>query len=105
MPCRSTGNSRPYLLKPELMVLRTDYTQNPRCGFRSSISARLPFHQDEFDVVLNHCIRFVRFPQESRPTVFYFICSISNLVPDDRRKVVKAYPATALLNRGMQRNN
>src|SRR6266704_1719096 len=53
---RSSGDTRPYLLEPFLVILGGDYAEHARGERRRAIAAGLPLHQDEFDIVLDHCV-------------------------------------------------
>src|ERR1700722_15285039 len=87
------------------MILRGNHTQN-LCGrVGRSVPTRLPFHQDEFDVVLNPRIRLVGFSKKTRRTILNLVRGIRNLVPNDGGQVIKSQLAAMLLNRGMERNH
>src|SRR5690242_2119273 len=100
---RGPGNSLPDLLKPFLVIVRRYEAQNLRRNIRCAVSTWLSLHQNEFNVVLNHGVGLIRFPQEAR-TVFDFIRCIRDFMPDDRRQVVEANPPTMFLYRRMKRN-
>src|SRR6266852_9024346 len=99
------GDAGPHLLKPLLVILGGDYAEHASGQGRRAIAARLPFHQDEFDVVLDDRIGLVRFSEKTTSVARRFINRVGNLVPDDRRKIGEAQKTAVLLNRSMQRND
>src|SRR5271170_2518654 len=101
---RSPAQAFPNLLEPLLVLFGWDHTQNSGGSRRGSIASRFSLHQDEFNVVLYHRVRFERFAQKAR-AVFNLVRGICDLVPDNRRQVVKPQTSTVLLDGGMQRNN
>ena len=72
---------------------------------RTSITAGLPLHQDEFDIVLDHGVWFVRLAEEARAVPLHLVDGIGDLMPDDRSQVVVADLATMSLNRRVQRDD
>jgi len=56
---------------------------------RLPVSSRLALHENEFHVVFDDGVGFIRFAQELRP-VRYFIGRIGDFMPDDGVQVVKA---------------
>src|SRR6266567_1726006 len=83
------------------MILVRNNTQNSGGEVGRPVPSRLSLHQDEFDIVLNYRVWFVRLPQKAG-AILNFISCIGDFVPDDRGKIVKAHHATVLLNRRMQ---
>ena len=104
IPRRSPGQPRPNLLKPRPVVLFGYDAQHPRCHRWLAISARLPFHQDEFDVVFDDRVRFVWLSEERRP-VLDLVHRVGDLVPNDRGQIIEANLPAMLLDRRMKRND
>ena len=100
---RSAGYSRPDLLEPLGMILRGNETENFRWNVGSTIATRFAFHEDEFDIVLDDGVGFVRFAQKA-PAVFDLIRSVRDFVPDNGREVVESQLSATLLNRRMKRD-
>ena len=69
---------------------------------RLTVSARLPQHQNKFDVIFDDGIGFVRFAEEAGATIFDFIFGVGNLVPEDRSEVIKADATAANDDIGVQ---
>src|SRR6185437_9927955 len=104
MARRSSGDSRPDLLKPLLIILSGNYAQHPSRNIGSSVTAGFALHEDEFDVILNNGIRLVGFSKKAG-AIFDLMHSIRNFVPDNRRQIIEAKLAAMLLNCGMERDN
>ena len=68
------------------------------------ISPRLALHEDEFHVVLDDGVGFIRLAQKLRP-VRHFIGGIGDFVPDDGVQIVKANPSADDTNVGMEGEN
>jgi len=77
-------------LEPLSVFISGNHAQYPNGTGRSAITAWLPLHQDEFDIVFYHRIRFIRFSQETATAIFDFISGIRDFVPDYWSKIVKA---------------
>ena len=77
-----------------------------RLGARPSVTAGLPKHQDELDVVFDNGIWLVRLSEKRTTVSFRLISRIRNLVPYDGGQIAKAHrpavvPAVYLI-RGRQ---
>jgi hypothetical protein len=64
----------------------------------------LPQHENEFDIVLDHRIRFVGLTKEAG-AVLDLVRGIGNFVPDDWGEIVEADSLAVNLNRRMKRHN
>lgn len=97
-PGRSPGHAGPDLLKPLLIAIRRDDTQYSSRNRWAAVAATLALHQDEFNIVLNDGVGFVGFTQETASVPFCLILGVSDLMPDDRRKVRETDGAAVLLD-------
>jgi len=101
----SAGQLGPNLLKPNLVAIGWNNTQNPGRNGRTPISSLLPFHENEFHVVLNHRIGFVWFSQKPASVSLRLEFCIRNLVPDNGRQICITDILAVFLNGCMKRND
>lgn len=94
---RSPRDARPDLLKPHFVTFSGDNAKNTRGHARASVPSGLPLHENELNVILDYRIRLIRFSKEAATVSVSFISRVSNLVPNNRRKVAKAYSPAMLL--------
>src|SRR5258708_31112619 len=99
------GDTSPYLLKPRLVVLVGDHAEHASGQGWRAIAARLPLHQNEFDVVLDDRIGFVRLAEKTAAISICLIHCICDFVPDDRREIGEAQATAVLLDRSGPRNH
>src|SRR6266852_4386160 len=100
-----TSNTSPYLLKPLLVILGGDHAEHASGQRWRAIAARLALHQNEFDVVLDDRVGFVRLAEKTAAIPIRLVHCICDLVPDDRREIGETQTTAVLLDRSMQRNN
>ena len=105
MPCRRTGNTGPDLPEKSLEASLGQQAERSRSDARFPVAARLPLHQDELDVILDHGVGLVRFAQEATGPSLHFVRRVGDLVPDYGRQVVEPQCPAPVLNGGVQRNH
>jgi len=79
--CRSAGNI-PNLPKPAVKVFLVDFTELSLLLGGLPIPPRFSLHQDEFYIILNYCVWFIRLAKEFA-AVCDFKRGIRDFVPDD----------------------
>ncbi len=104
MLCRLTGQARPYLLKPTLIIFCPNYAEQFRGCIWFSITTRLSQHQNELDVILDDRVWLVWFSEKTTCSTRFVHC-IRYLVPNDWREIVEPDLSALFLNRRMQGNN
>ncbi len=62
--CRCSSDAAPDLLEPFFVILDRDHAQNFRGNVGGTVSARLPLHQYEFDVVFYDGVGLVGLPEK-----------------------------------------
>jgi len=87
------------------VILPGDQTQDASRRTRPSIAPRLALHQNELDVILDDAVGLKRFAQEAPASPIGLVSRIGDLVPDDRREIVKPQSATMLLDGRVQRHD
>lgn len=91
----------PDLLKP-LIELSLGYLARSALFIgRLPVSSGLALHEDEFHVVFDDGVGFIRLAQELRP-VRHFIGCVGDFMPDDGIQIVEANPPTNDTNVGME---
>ena len=89
---------RPDLLKPHLVAVGGNHAEHTRRDARAAVSAGLPLHQDELDVVLYNSVRLIGLPKETTAIALRLIYGVRNLVPDNGSEVAEPDPPAMLLN-------
>ena len=80
------------------MVFGRDQAQEAGGWTRAAVASRLPKHQDELNVILDEPIRLVGLAEIRSIFVRNFGLQVTDLMPNDRRKIVKANFRAAILN-------
>src|SRR6266849_7392007 len=105
MASRRPGEAGPDLLEPFPVAVFGDHAEDARGQVSSAVASWFPLHEDEFYVIFDDRIRFVWFSQKAGAVALDFVLRVSDLVPDDRRQVVKTYRPAMFLNRRVQRHD
>ena len=105
VPRRGARDIGPDLSEHGLEARFGQQAERARGTARPPVAAGLPLHQDEFDVVLDHGVGFVRLAQKAAGAALHLVRRVRDLVPDDRRQVVEPDRSAALLDGSMQRNH
>ena len=88
----------PDLLKPNLVSVRGYHTQHPCRNTRAAVSAGLPLHKDEFDVIFDYSIGLVGLAKKSAAITLGLINGVGYLVPDNRSEVAEPDPPAMFLD-------
>ena len=94
----------PDLLKPLAVERGWNHGEQARLNAGAAVAARLALEEDVLDVVLDDPVRLIGLSEES-PAVLDFERRVSDLVPDDRRKVVEPDAAGVFLDGGVKRED
>src|SRR3990172_479373 len=99
------GDVRPDLAEPPGVVVSVDDAQRPLLWCGGPVRTGLTEHEDVLDIVLDHCIRLVRLPEESRPVSLDLGGGVGNLVPEYWAQVVEADLDAVLGKIGVEGNH
>jgi hypothetical protein len=70
------------------MILGGNNTEDACSDRRIAVATRLPLHEDEFNVILNDGVWFIRLSEKAR-TPLHLIGSVGDLMPDNWGEVIK----------------
>src|SRR5712692_68769 len=102
---RGPGEPGPDLLEPFPVAVLGDHAENARGQVRSAIASGFPLHEDEFNIILDDRVRFIWFSQKTRAVALDLVLRVGDLVPDDRRQIVKTHRPAMFLNRSVKRDD
>lgn len=94
----------PELLKPQSVFLLGHFAESSLVLSWFAIAARFALHQDEFDIVLDNRVGFVRFAKEFTP-VLDLVIRVGDFMPYDRVEVVETKLTTHHADVGMKRHH
>ena len=86
------------------MIIRRYHAKEASSSARAAVAARLTKHEEKFDIVLDHSVWFEGLPQIGAVAVRLGL-HIADLVPNNRREIVKANIAALQLDGCVKRDH